>query len=787
MYICKIYNHETPQHMSRTLAHRHTTALLAMIALAIMCVGCSLTKHVPEGQYLLDKVELEVEGEKIKPEKLKLYVQQNPNYRIFGFIPLQLGIYNMSGQDSTSGFNKWARKTGEAPVIYSEKATEASCIQLSKGMANMGYMHNEVYADTTRRNNRVTVTYHITPNEPFYIDTIMYDIPHAIIDSIIHSQPSTLKEGMLLDRALLNQERNRLTEQIRSNGYYTTTKELITFNADTISSSRGVELTVMLHPMPAPVKGDTASYDYFSTYYINEVYVIPASSMGAFDASTIDVSQAQKHRHINIIYGDNKYLTPSAMADNCFIMPGTLYTPEAVSRTYSYYSRLSYLKSVNIRFAQAESVDGKNYINCFIILTPGKTQNISAEIEGTNSEGDLGIAAQLTYQHNNIFKGSEKFIIEARGAYESLSGTLKGIVNNHYTEVGGRVGIIFPKFLFPFSSYDWRRRMKASTEFDVSLNFQQRPEYTRIIAGAAWRYKWSRSNQQHNLNLLDINYVYLPKYMDGFLDQIAPSNPLLRYSYEDHFIMGMGYNYYTSNIQSNNPLRNNLLRNAYTLRASVESSGNLLYGISNLTNTEKKDGYKIFGIRYSQYVKGNIDYSYLHHFNDHHSLAFHAGFGIGIPYGNSSVMPFEKRFYSGGANSVRGWSVRSLGPGSYNGMNNINNFIYQCGDIRLDLSIEYRAKLFWKLESAIFIDAGNIWTIADYETQPGGVFKFNEFYKQIAVAYGIGLRLNFDFVIIRGDFGMKAYNPADNAVKWAIINPNFKRDFAWHVSIGYPF
>jgi len=150
-------------------------------------------------------------------------------------------------------------------------------------------------------------------------------------------------------------------------------------------------------------------------------------------------------------------------------------------------------------------------------------------------------------------------------------------------------------------------------------------------------------------------------------------------------------------------------------------------------------------------------------------------------------MPFEKRFYSGGANSVRGWSVRSLGPGSYNGQNSLNNFIYQCGDIRLDLSIEYRAKLFWKIESALFIDAGNIWTIDEYETQPGGAFHFNTFYKQIALAYGLGLRLNFDFVVIRADFGMKAYNPADKEIKWAIAQPNFKRDFAWHITIGYPF
>ena len=213
----------------------------------------------------------------------------------------------------------------------------------------------------------------------------------------------------------------------------------------------------------------------------------------------------------------------------------------------------------------------------------------------------------------------------------------------------------------------------------------------------------------------------------------------------------------------------------------------MLYAISNLARAPYDNGYKIFGIRYSQYVKGDMDYSYLYTIDERNSWAFHAGFGIGFPYGNSSVIPFEKRFYSGGANSVRGWSVRSLGPGSYNGQNNVSNFIYQCGDIRLDLSLEYRAKLFWKLEMATFIDAGNIWTIKEYETQPGGAFRFDSFYKQIALAWGLGLRLNFDYVIVRCDLGMKIYNPAEDALHWAITDPDLGRDLAFHITIGYPF
>ncbi|MBQ3958855.1 MAG: BamA/TamA family outer membrane protein, partial [Muribaculaceae bacterium] len=165
----------------------------------------------------------------------------------------------------------------------------------------------------------------------------------------------------------------------------------------------------------------------------------------------------------------------------------------------------------------------------------------------------------------------------------------------------------------------------------------------------------------------------------------------------------------------------------------------------------------------------------------------HAGLGVAVPYGNSSVLPFEKRFYAGGANGVRGWSVRSLGPGSFNGKNTQNNFIYQCGDIRFDASVEYRAKLFWVIELGAFIDAGNIWTIRDYPTQPGGVFKFDKFFEQIALSYGLGLRMDFTYFLLRLDMGMKAHNPASGQDHWPLVNPKFKRDAEFHFSVGYPF
>ena len=227
------------------------------------------------------------------------------------------------------------------------------------------------------------------------------------------------------------------------------------------------------------------------------------------------------------------------------------------------------------------------------------------------------------------------------------------------------------------------------------------------------------------------------------------------------------------------------------VRANIETAGNILNGLSRAFDFKKNSNgqYTLFNIAYAQYAKFDFDYTHLLRFDTSNSLAMHLGFGIAWPYGNSDVLPFEKRYFSGGANSVRGWSVRELGPGKYKGTDGRIDFINQTGDMKLDMNVEYRTSLFWKFDGAAFVDAGNIWTLRNYEEQPGGQFKINEFYKQIAVAYGVGLRLNFSYFIIRFDMAMKAINPAYETEKehYAIFHPNLSRDFAFHFAVGLPF
>lgn len=770
---------------------------IAAVVLAALSWGCSSTKHVPEGSYLVDDVKIKItDNSDIKSEELINYLRQVPNHKVLGFLKLQLATYNMSGNDSTKWFNKWTRKLGQAPVIYDRQLTDASAFQLRQALVNRGYMDVKVDADTVVKHDgkKVDVIYSITTGRPHIISTLDYNIPDKSIDSLLRRVPSTLQvqPGDMLDRTRLDEERIRITELLRNNGYYTFNKEYITYAADTAAGSREVNLTLNLRP--PHVRAGSDSSRVHKVYYIRNVIFVTdynaGESYGSYDFAGQDTV---RYKGIEVLYGKDRYLRPGVLYDACYMRPGHRYRAAAVDRTYEALGRLGILRYVNIDMRSVDSKDGKNWLDAYVLLTRGKKQGVSVELEGTNSEGDLGFGVGLTYQHRDLAKGSELLTVKLRSSYESISGDFSGLINNRYMEHSGEVGITFPRFMAPFLSSDFKRRVKADTEFSVSFNYQERPEYTRIIAGAGWKYRWADrlNTRRHRFDVVDVNYVYLPKSTLDFLNQIAPSNPLLRYSYEDHFIMRMGYGYYRTNkrVTSTATAKRYVLQpSVYTIRTNIETAGNLLYAISSLTGQNRHDGaYKIFGIQYAQYVKGDADYSYTRNFDYRNSLAFHVGLGLGVPYGNSSMMPFEKRFYAGGANSVRGWGVRTLGPGSYDSKNSVIDFINQCGDIRLDLSLEYRAKLFWVVEGALFIDAGNIWTIHNYENQPGGMFKFNKFYRQIAAAYGAGIRLDFTYFLLRLDLGMKAYNPAENQERWPIAKPRWGRDATVHFSVGYPF
>ena len=761
-----------------------------LLYLALSLASCSATKFVPDGSYLLDEVKIHTDNKEIKPSDMRLYVRQNPNSKWFSTIKTQLYVYNWSGRDSTKWFNRFLRKIGDAPVIYNESDAIRSQEEIAKAVQNLGYMGASVKRTTKTKKKKLKLFYEITSGKPYIVRTLKYDISDKKIAEYLRndSTQSMLREGMLFDVNVLDAERQRITDYLLCNGYYKFNKDYITYTADTARNTHQVDLTLHLLPYKTYV-GDTPK-EHFQ-YKINKInFITDYDVLQSSALSSIEINDSLHYNGFPIYYKDKLYLRPKVLVDNLRFASGDLYDERNVQKTYTYFGRLSALKYTNIRFFETQNGDSTQ-LNCYVMLTKSKHKSISFELEGTNSAGDLGAAASVSFQHRNLFRGSETFMIKFRGAYEAISGLQPGYKNHNYTEYGVETSINFPNFLFPFLTSDFKRRIKATTEFGLQYNYQLRPEFSRTIASASWSYKWMQKQKiQHRIDLLDISYLYLPWISSQFQEDYInkdKDNYILKYNYENRLIVRMGYNY-SYNSAGGALVNNTITTNSYSIRAGFESAGNILYGISKMINMRKnKDGeYAILGIPYAQYLKGDFDFAKNIIIDHRNSLAFHAGIGIAVPYGNAKVVPFEKRYFSGGADSVRGWSVRNLGPGSFAGD---GNFMNQSGDIKLDASIEYRTRLFWKFRGAAFIDAGNIWTIREYENQPGGVFEFDKFYKQIAVAYGLGLRLDLDFFVLRFDGGMKAINPKYKKAKerYPIIHPRFSRDFAFHFAVGYPF
>ena len=763
----------------------YTIFSISILSLA----SCTATKFVPEGAYLLDEVKVHTNNKDIKPSSLRPYIRQNPNTKWFSLIKTQLYIYNLSGKDSTRWYNKFFRRIGDAPVVYNEADAQRSQEELTKALQNMGYMGATVKHVTEVKKRKIKLDYEINAGSPYIVRSLNYTIADPQIAEQIQKDTARtlLKEGMLFDVTRLDAERQRIADNLLSKGYFKFNKDYISYTADTVRDTHLVDLTMHLQRYKSHQADEPKDHP---LYQINKIsFIADYDVLQSSALSSININDSIHYNGFPIYYKDKLYLRPKVLTDNLRFASGELYNEKAVQRTYTSFGRLPALKYTNIRFVETQ-VGDTTKLNCYVMLTKSKHKSVAFEVEGTNSAGDLGAAASVSFQHRNLFKGSETFMVKFRGAYEAITGLQGDYRNNNYLEYGVETSVNFPNFLFPFLSSDFKQKTRATTELGLQYNYQVRPEFSRTIASASWSYKWiQRQRIQHRIVLIDISYLYLPWISETFRQMYEEKGQgdIFDYNYKNRLIVRMGYSY-NYNSMGSSLVNNTITTNSYSIRANIESAGNLLYLFSKATKLRKNnDGeYVILNIPYSQYLKADFDFAKNIKIDYRNSLAFHAGIGVAVPYGNAKTIPFEKQYFAGGANSVRGWTVRNLGPGAFPGD---GNFLNQSGDIKLDASIEYRSKLFWKLQGALFVDAGNVWTIRNYENQPGGVFKFNEFYKQIAVAYGLGVRLDLDFFVLRFDGGMKAINPVYKSGKdrYPITHPDFSRDFAFHFAVGYPF
>ena len=716
--------------------------------LALLLCACNATKYVPADQMLLYKARVKCEDDKtVSTGQLRNYLRQKQNTEVFGFWKLQLHVYNTAPLDTTTKSKKRlaqnAFKMGEAPVIYDSTLTAISMQQLRQQMSNMGYFHAEV--DTVikvkderekGKGRKVDITYLVTAHQPYTIRDYTIDIPHAVVREIAQDDRCKIKKGQQFSASELDDERERIARALRNQGYFYFEKSMLEFTADSALNSH--EVDVRIHFAPYVFHLDSATLQRIGTqYYIRDVeYKL-----------------------------EKPFLRKGAVRRASRIRAGDRYAEWRVERTYARMNALPPVKYVDISFLPV----GDSLLDCTVTISKGRVNSIGAKVEGTYSAGDWGVAAGVNYSNKNIFKGAEVLSLGGRASYEWRANGGRAI------EAKAELGLLFP----------------SNVNVNVSYNYQRRPEeYTRTIVNGCLGYMIPRKRDArwtHQFNLLDINYIYVPWMSEVFRKTFVDRSSVLLASYEDHFILDWSYLGSYTTYDSRHPDRSYL---QFAVR--VETAGNLLYGIAKAAKLQQDEngGYMLWKIPFAQYAKGDVNFTYHGIATPKHHLLGHIGIGVAVPSLNASVLPFEKRYFGGGANSVRGWQARTLGPGIFRGAGSGLVYDLQVGDIKLDMNLEYRFKVLSFLELAAFTDAGNIWTIKDYETQPGGVFT-KDFYKQIAWSYGVGVRFDLSIFIFRIDFGVKLHDPSriSEGKQWRTAGNGlgWKDDMTFHFAIGYPF
>jgi outer membrane protein assembly factor BamA len=777
--------------MSRSLiissTYRLSKTFIVLLSLLFL-LSCSTTRYVGDGEFLVNKIKIETDNKELDRDELKSYLRQKENTRILGFFRFHLWLYNISTKKKENG---WLKRAGEEPQIFNQNLAFQSQDQLRQFLHNKGYYSGNVDVNTSKNEQRkkININYSLKTGDVYNIGSVDYSIREPRLDSLFKStyQPYHLKSGNRFDLDLLDQEREIIVRFFRNNGYYYFSKQMVYFEADTLNQPNVANL-LMIIDVPAENMQDSSRI--LSQYTISSFtwnLLEESGVYGDFTSLTPDTVSFPGNSFVSrsvFRYNPRLFMRLNRMDDNDYYHLGS------TEETFTALNRLRQFRFINIYFQQPRADSA--LINCIVDLAPLPRQAVSFDLEGTNTSGNMGVAGNLNFSHRNLFKGAEVLQMKFKGAMERQ----QTIVSNesfefNTREFGLETSLSVPKLIGPASLFKSFGSILPKSVFSLGYNYQKRPDYTRTISTVQLGYEWMTSeHKRHNLNILDFNMVNLSRFDPEFLNSIY--DLYIRSSFTDHLIMATNYSYVHNTQQFK-------ARNNYSyLRFSAESAGNLLHLASHLTGAKKvqeadttglkpQEYFQLLNSRYAQYVKADIELRRGIMIDRYNSLVGRFFFGIGMPYGNFDVLPFEKKYFTGGANGIRAWQVRSLGPGTYQAPP--RSYPNQSGDIKIEGNLEYRFRLISYLESAIFIDAGNIWAINEKDNRPGAQFRPGSFYKELALGTGTGIRLDFDYFIFRLDMGLKLRDPAQKENHGWIVGARklTGNDLNFSFAIGYPF
>ena len=724
-----------------------------VMATAVLSFSCSTTRVLGDGQFRLADNKVVVDNDrKFNTKEIESYIKQKPNsYIIFGWNPF-LNIYNWSGKNADKGINKFLRKIGTAPVVYQPSQVEASVENINRHLEYLGYYGSDVRSEVRVNGKRVTVTYSVTLGRRYRIGNVSFAVPDGEFKEDFYADTAavSIRPGDFLSEDALEKETERAASMFRRKGYFGFTKNYFSFEADTLARRDTADLLMTVKEY---TRNQTAEY-------------------------------ARPHRKyffgdVSISYDNDLKFNDRVLKNICTIRPGAMYDEREVNTTYSRLSALRLFSGVNVALNPRDS----GIVDCDISLTKSRMQGFKVNLEGsTNSTGLIGISPQVSYYHKNIFHGGQWLNLGFLGNFQFKYDD-RSVKSN---EFGVSAGLSFPEFLgLPNSIF--HGPSVPRTEINASYNYQNRPEYTRNMISTSYGYSGSLRNGKffYQFYPIQAKIVRLTNLDPNFYTTLS-GNPFMRDAYQNHFDVGSGLvAYYTTSTAL-------VPKETYEYaRLQLDASGNVLSLFNKAMKSDEYGSRLIWNTPYSQYIRTELTLGKTFVFgkNGGQALAIRLLGGVGYAYGNSSTIPFEKQFYSGGANSMRGWQARSLGPGNSKAD---TTFVIpsQTGDVKLEANLEYRFPMFWKLCGAVFTDVGNIWTLKETDGDDGSHthFDLKNLAASLAADWGIGLRVDLNFLILRLDMGMKVYDPSLDTDRWRAPSQWLKKDgYTLHFGVGYPF
>ena len=735
-------------------------------------------------------------------------------------------------ESKTCNKKHWSRKLGEPPIFFSIQDEYRNKRKIRVFLKNKGYYqpsvkiqkleyHNylqkvllpvpkficnneklqklnyypgKVFFESLcnySNDNKIIVKYEIETGDVYKIDSIKYNIKNNELKTLVlrNKDKSLLKTGKHLDVKYIEEERRRISTYLRNSGYYTFSKDYIYFSIDTIGKNKFADMTINIDTELGNKKNT------IKKHIIKNVYIYPNFKLNEalikkntyFKKQDTLIYYTKNNKKYNLIYKDVQRINKRSIVKGLEVASGDLYNLKKIKSSYKFLASLPIIQTANITFnnslKDSLSTDSFEYIDCEIRLSQDKLQAYEIAAEVTNTSRNLGFAGGLNYTHNNFFRGMEvldlKFDIEFRRLTRNPDYEFE--VSDQWfnsQKYGTEFNINFPRLFVPFFIRKYIKNDNPKSNISGNFNYTKRPDYTWAIAGGTFGYNWKSTNT--------IKHLFLPFSVDYFykIENHIP-DILSNRNYDDRFILGGSYKFLFNNQYTRKQ------KDYYLITAYTKIAGNSLYGVNKFlkNNANENGGFSVFGNQFAQFVKAYFDIRYYKKLSGKKdNLVFRFFTGAALPYGNLNVIPFNEQFYSGGSTGIRAWDERSLGPGSYSETNN-DQFFYQKGDIKLEGNIEYRKSISNKLETALFVDAGNIWAINNEDKREGALFEINDFYKEIAIGTGFGIRYDFSFFILRIDIGMKLKNPAlpvNN--RWLSTKDFFSyNNMKFNIGIGYPF